>query len=77
MEKSKVDSYSFDSAARGYHVYRRMWNARIGERLQSTQEDGYSEDRFAAALTKNGMAIGHVPREQSRILWHFLHTVED
>ena len=72
MEKSKPDSYSFDSAARGYHVYRRIWNARIGEQLQSTREDGNSEDKFAIALTKDDVTIGHVPREQSRILWHFL-----
>ena len=66
MEKSKVDLYSFDSAARGYHVYRRIWNAslRIAERLESTQEDGNSKDRFAIALTKDDVTIGHVPRTE-------------
>ena len=39
---SNYHRYSFDSAARGYYVYRS--NARIGERLQSTQ-DGTASTR--------------------------------
>ena len=31
MENGKTEFYSFTSTARGYHVYRRVWNARIGE----------------------------------------------
>lgn len=30
------------------------------------------EDIFAVALTKDDATVGYVPREQSRILWHFL-----
>ena len=32
----------------------------------------HHKDRFAVALTKDDTTIGHVPREQLRILWHFL-----
>ena len=71
-DKEATDVYSFESAARGYHFYRSVWNARIGEQLQATQDDDNTEDRFAVALTKNNQTVGHVPREQSRILWYFL-----
>ena len=66
------DSYFFESAARGYHVYRRIWNARIGEQLQATPDHGNTEDRFTVALTKDDKTVGHIPREQAKILWYFL-----
>ena len=44
----------------------------LGSYCKSQQDDGNREDRFAVTLTKGDMTIGHVPREQSRILWHFL-----
>ena len=66
------DSYLFESAGRGYHVYRRIWNARIGEQLQATPDHDNTEDRFAVALTNDDETVGHVPREQSKILWYFL-----
>lgn len=63
-------SYVFESAARGYYVYRRIWNGRIGEQLQADRSN--TEDRFAIALTKDDETVRHVLREQSKILWHFL-----
>ena len=70
--KNDQDVYSFESASRGFHVYRRVWNARVGERLQAKQEDSNNEDRYAVALTKDNLTVGHVPQEQSSILWYFL-----
>ena len=29
-------------------------------------------DRFAVAVTKDDMVVGHVPREFSKLCWHFL-----
>ena len=36
---------------------------------RATQDDDNTEDRFAVALTKKNQTVGHVPRDQSRILW--------
>ena len=36
------------------------------------REAGNTEDRFAIAVTKDDMVVGHVPREFSKLYWHFL-----
>ena len=36
------------------------------------REAGYAEDRFAVAVTKDDMVVGHVPRKFSKLCWHFL-----
>ena len=36
------------------------------------REAGNTEDRFAVAITKDDMVVGHVPREFSKLCWHFL-----
>ena len=36
------------------------------------REVGNTEDRFAVAVTKDDMVVGHVPREFSKLCWHFL-----
>ena len=30
-----------------------------------------TEDRFAVAVTKDDMVVDHVPREFSKLCWHF------
>ena len=42
------------------------------EACRTPSQGKEAEDRFAVALTKNNQTVGHVPREQSRILWYFL-----
>ena len=36
------------------------------------REAGNTEDRFAIAVTKDDMVVGHVPREFSKLCRHFL-----
>ena len=49
---------------RGYHVYKDIWEARVGEGLNCEQEIGNSMDPFAVAGVKNDVTIGHniIPR---------------
>ena len=65
-EKGIVDLYSIYFAARRYRVYRRVKNTGIGigERLQSTKEDGNREGTFAFVYTKDDVTFGYVPGEQ-------------
>ena len=69
--------FALSSAIRGFHVYRHSWTPYIGEYLQAEREHDNSEDRFAVAVVKTGeggsqIVVGHIPRELSRLLSHFL-----
>ena len=70
--------FSFSSAIRGYHVYKSTWQPFIGEHLELERENGNAHDRFAVAVIKICPArrtqtiVGHIPREISSIIWHFL-----
>ena len=69
--------FTFSSAIRGFHIYRHSWTPNIGEHLQAEREHDNSEDRFAVAVVKTGeggsqIVVGHIPRELSCLLPHFL-----
>ena len=77
MTDSEVSEFTFPSAIRGFHVYRRLWRPHTGERLQTKKDDGNREDRFAVAVVKSNSddtitTVGHLHRELSHLLWHFL-----
>ena len=42
---------------RGYHVYKEIWTAVIGETLLCTREPDNANDRYAVAVLKDGMII--------------------
>ena len=69
---SSMDKFTFDSAVRGYHVYKVVWKPAIGEKLQADQELDNEVDKFAVKVVKNNEIVGHLPREYSRILWYFI-----
>ena len=69
--------FTFPSTIRGFHVYRRSWIPHIGQQLQAEKERNNPADRFAVAVIKVGedgsrSVVGHIPRELSRLLSHFL-----
>ena len=57
---------------RGYHVYRDVWAASIGELLPCEREAGNASDRYAVAVMKDFAVVGHVPRKISTICSIFL-----
>ena len=59
--REDVTSLEVQSYVRGYHVYKDIWNPRIGEVLPLEREPNNSEDRFAVALKRTGSVVGHVP----------------
>ena len=69
---------SFSSAIRGHHVYKSTWQPFIGEHLEIERENGNTHDRFAVAVIKicptrrTRTIVGHIPKEISNIIWHFL-----
>ena len=69
MEKT----YSFTTAVRGYHYYRRYWQPLENEKLFCTYESKNVFDRFAIKTTKeNGDIVGHLPKEISRVTKYYL-----
>ena len=50
-----------NSCVRGYHIYKNIWDAVIGEELQCERELDNESDRYAVAVKKDGSNIGHLP----------------
>ena len=65
-------SYSIDTAVRGYHIYRDVWQPVNGEVLQCERQTSNRHDPFAVAIKKNDVVVGHVPRRFSAICSLFL-----
>ena len=55
-----------NSCVRGYHIYKDIWDAVIGEELQCEREPDNRSDRYAVAIKKDGIIIGHIPRKISQ-----------
>ena len=47
---------------RGYHVYRDIWAAAIGEELECSREPTNMADRYAVAVRNEETIIGHLPK---------------
>ena len=63
--------YLYKSDIRGHHVYKAVWNPVLGEVHCPALEEGNEHDRFAICVKRDEI-IGHIPRELSREVWHFL-----
>ncbi len=57
---------------RGYHVYREVWEAAVGEILVCEREPDNVSDRYAVAVKREGTVVGHLPRKISRLCSLFL-----
>ncbi len=70
---SEDASFSFASVVRGYHIYKDIWEAPIGETLPCKCERSNRHDPFAVSITNHDAAIvGHVPRRISPACSMFL-----
>ena len=67
-----MERFSIESCVRGYHVYKDIWEASIGEELPCKRENGNRADPFAVAVVKNRVTVGHIPRKISSVCSLFL-----
>ena len=67
-----METFSFASAVRGYHVYRDVWKPSIGEKLVAKRVFNNPMDKHAVKVVKSDETVSHLPREFSRIAWYFL-----
>ena len=57
-----LSTFDATSAIHGYHYYKDVWTAVIGEQRNCEREFGNRHDSFAVAIMKDGQVVGHVPR---------------
>ena len=53
-------------------MYQAIWVAAVGEELACEREPTNSSDRYAVAVLKGGVIIGHLPRKISKMCSLFL-----
>jgi len=71
-----MESYSIHTSVRGYHVYKDVWEAALGQLLPCQREPGNIHDPYAVAVVETGVAtriVGHVPRAISSVCYYFDH----
>lgn len=64
--------FEISSCVRGYHVYRHIWAAAVGEELECAREPTNASDRYSVAVIKDGVIVGHLPKRISRVCSLFL-----
>ena len=62
--------HSYTAAVRGYHYYKQFWNPVKSEELRCSHEEFNLYD--IKVIHQNGKAVGHLPRELSRVTKFFL-----
>ena len=65
-------SFRIENTVWGHHVYKSLWTPVMGKELHAQTEDSNIFDEFAVAVFKDGIVVGHVPRELARTCWYFL-----
>ena len=72
MSTNDFVSVVVEAIVRGYHVYKTIWDADIGEELHCQRETGNPRDPFAVAVIRASVTVGHVPKKISSICSVFL-----
>lgn len=67
-----MERFSVEPCNRGYHVYKDIWEASIGEHLLCHRENSNCADPFAVGVVKNQVTVGHILRKISSVYSLFL-----
>ena len=67
-----METFQKESCVRGYHRYRELWDAVVGEELGCQRERGNATDMYAVAVIKDSTIVGHLPRKISKICALFI-----
>ena len=62
-----------ESVIRGRHIYKQIWRPLVGKILTFEHEEGNNHDKFTVSLLTEHATV---PREFSRVFWHFLRHRE-
>ena len=64
--------FSVEAAVKGYHAYKDICAATMGEQLPCQSEQGNTQDVFSVAVLKDGVIVGHNPQKISSACSMFL-----
>ena len=67
-----METFEIAACIRGYHVYRAVWIAAVGQVFPCERETTNSSDRYAVAVINGQQTVGHLPRKMSRVCSLFL-----
>ena len=67
----KANPFSFNSYARGYHAYMKIWNPVDGEVLVCMRETDNLHDNYAVSIIRNSYVVVHVPLGLSKTFSNF------
>ncbi len=72
MAASSRATFTVESCVRGYHMYKDIWDATVGEELECARESDNPADSYAVAMKKSNETVGHVLRTMSWLCALFL-----
>ena len=67
-----LDVVELNSFIRGYHDYKDIWQANLGDMLFLRREPDNPMDVHAVAVLKDGQVVGHIPYNLAPIVEMFL-----
>lgn len=67
-----MEEITKELCVRGYHVYKEIWTAVLGETLPCVRETSNEKDRYAVAVIKDSNIVGHLPKKISSVSSLFL-----
>jgi len=73
-----MESYSIHTSVRGYHIYKDVLEAALGQLLPCQREPANIHDPYAVVGVETGVAtqiVGHVLRAISSVCYFFLGNV--
>lgn len=68
----KMEDWEMVCCVRGYHEYKDIWTAAAGEVLVCSREPTNVADRYAVAVLKDDVIVGHLPRKIAKLCSLFL-----
>ena len=66
-----ASTFDTTNCIRGHHVYKNVWTLTLGDELECRREGDNEFDRYAVAVLRRGVVVGHLPRlPLTSTLWH-------
>ena len=73
---NSMETFSFASAVRGYHVYRDVWKPSIGEKLVAKREFHNLMDKHTGKVVRGDETVAHLSRKLSQITYFLARSGE-
>ena len=69
-----LKEYKLSSHVRGYHAYMTIWEPKNGEFLETRLESENELDKYAVAVIKNSVVVGHLAKERLVVSQKLSHS---